>query len=219
MRADPRPSFSPEAAVLGAIHTFAASGAPRLHRLLPSLGCPGQPVLLEGEGLGTTDLTADFGGCPSWVVALSDRLALSVVPAGAAAGPLTVSRHGLRSNNLFFGGPSDDTPARVVRVDPMDGATGVFKDAPVVARLSLPADPSSLTAETFHVMDAEGMVPARLRVSPDASVIIWQAERLLRPDTPHFVIASGLRDQRGRSVTPHLSRFVPCDVSRGDLGV
>ena len=154
----------------------------------------------------------------TWGVALSDGAALALVPATASAGPVAVSRRGLRSNSAWFGGPSDETPTRVVRIDPCDGATGVFKDTPVVARLSQPADPSTLSPRTFRVLDEAGEVPARVRLSRDGSVVIWQAERLLQADSQHVVTCSGLEDRRGREVSPHLSRFLVCDLARADLG-
>jgi Tfp pilus assembly protein FimT len=63
-----------------------------------------------------------------------------------------------------------------------------------------------------------GPVPARVRLSRDGSVVIWQAERLLQADSQHVVTCSGLVDRRGREVSPHLSRFLVCDLARADLG-
>ncbi|MBI3932762.1 MAG: hypothetical protein HY317_05045 [Acidobacteria bacterium] len=113
---------------------------------------------------------------------------------------------------------AQDEGARVARVDPADGAVGVFRDACVVVWLSHPADPGSLSAATLHVEDPAGLVPGRLDVSPDAHAVVWRGERPLTPGVPHFVVASGLRDARGREVSPHVSRFVPCDVGWRDLG-
>jgi hypothetical protein len=103
------------------------------------------------------------------------------------------------------------------RVEPPDGATQVFRDAPVVLRLSRPVDPTSVSAETFRIQDPEGPVPGSVRVSPDRRVVIWGGERPLRAGAVHFVEARGLRDSRGCAVPPHLSRFVPCDLARDDL--
>jgi hypothetical protein len=215
----PRPVRNdlPAVILLGAIHTWAVAHAPRLRRVAPVHAAEGDVVMLEGDGLDGEDLLAHFGELTTWAVALSPREALAVVPQGAAPGPVTVSRRGLRSNSLAFGGPSDDVPGCFVRVDPADGASGVFRDTPVVARLSHPGDPGSLSEQTFHVIDGCGPIPARLRLSPDRMVVIWQAERLLEPGVPHFVISSGLQDSRGRPVLPHLSRFLPCSLARQDL--
>lgn len=217
MRSLQRPHGRSEAMLLAAIHTWAVAGSPRLARLLPGRAREGDPVILEGERLAGDDLRAEFGAISTWAVPLSDRAALVLVPAGAVAGPVTVQRQGLRSNSLAFGGPPDDGSPWVVRVDPWDGAAGVFRDAPVVVRFSHPADPASLSAETFGIRDPEGPVPGHLRFSPDGHVVIWRADGLLTPGVLHFVVAAGLRDLRGREVTPHLSRFVTCDMVRHDV--
>jgi len=87
-----------------------------------------------------------------------------------------------------------------------------------VARLSQPGDPSSLSPRTFRVLDEAGEVPARVRMSREGTVVIWQAERLLEADVPHLVTCSGLKDRRGRQVSPHQSQFLVCDLARADLG-
>ena len=204
------------ALLLGAIHTWSVAHAPRLRRVLPLCAAEGDVVVLQGDRL-EGELLAHFGDRTTWALGLSPTEAVALVPVGAGAGPVAVSRRGLRSNSLAFGGPSDDTPGQFVRVDPADGSSGVFRDTPVVARLSHPGDPTSLSEETFRVTDASGTVPARLRLSPDRMVVIWQAERLLEPGVQHFVISTGLQDVRGRPVLPHLSRFLPCALARQDL--
>lgn len=181
------PRRSPEAVLLAAIHVWASSRSPRLARLHP------------------------------WAVPLSDRAIVAVVPAGAGASPVTVARQGLRSNSLAFGGPPDEGGASVVRVDPRDGSTGVFRDAPVVVRLSHATGERSLTPGAFRVEDPEGALPGRVALSPDGLVLVWHGERAMVAGVPHFVVVSGLRDLRGREFAPHLSRFVPCDVGWGDI--
>jgi Big-like domain-containing protein len=131
--------------------------------------------------------------------------------------PAVVSRQGLRSNTVGWDGPPGDRPARVMRIDPADGATGVFLDDPVVASLSHPADPASATAETFRVADDAGDVPGHLRLSSDARVLVWTPERLLCPGIEHTVTIAGLRDLRGREMAPHASRFAPCRFSARDV--
>lgn len=202
---------------LAAIHVFAVGRAPRLRRLLPTHGREGDPIVLVGEGFRGADLVAHFDGRPAaGVVALSDTEAVAIVPAGAAAGPLTVSRHGLRSNALAFGGPGDEGPRVVLRVDPHDGATGVFRDAPVVLRLSHPAQVEA-GAAAIEVLDDQGAVPGATFVSPDGLVLVWRGLRGLRPEAVHFVATRGLLDREGRTFAPHLSRFLPCGLGREDL--
>jgi Big-like domain-containing protein len=109
-------------------------------------------------------------------------------------------------------------PPLVLRVDPRDGATGVFRDATVVACLSHAADAASLGPETFRVEEDGGApVPGRLTLSPDGSVVIWTGRRLLTPGVEHVVTAHGLRDARGQSIEPYSSRFVPCDLVLSDV--
>jgi len=112
---------------------------------------------------------------------------------------------------------ADEAPFGVVRVDPCDGQGGVFRDSPIVVRLSHAVEAATLPTGKLSVEDAAGPVPGRLLAAPDPRILIWRAERLLTAGTPHFVLASGFRDGRGRALRPHLSHFVPCDLSRGDF--
>lgn len=109
-------------------------------------------------------------------------------------------------------------PAWVTRVDPGDGATGVFRDAPVLASLSHPADAATVHGGSFRVEEPGGVaVPGEVLLSPDGRLLIWTAARLLAPGVEHLVTADGLKDHRGRDVAPHRSRFVPCALARGDV--
>jgi len=107
-------------------------------------------------------------------------------------------------------------PACVLRVDPLDGATGVFRDAPVLVRLSGPLDDASLTAEAFSVRDPDGPVPGSLsRVAVD--LLVWNASRALRPHAIHFVLTRGLRDVAGHAIADHCSRFVCGELGFADF--
>jgi len=109
-------------------------------------------------------------------------------------------------------------PAWVTRVDPGDGATGVFRDARVLACLSHPADAATVHGGSFRVEESGGgEVPGDVLLSPDGRLLIWTAARLLMPGVEHLVTADGLRDSRGRQVVPHRSRFVPCALARDDV--
>jgi hypothetical protein len=114
--------------------------------------------------------------------------------------------------------PTDEPEALVLRVDPQDGASGVFRDTPVIVSVSQPLDPSSVGPETFRV-EAGGTTPldGAIRLSPDGSVLIWTGVRQLVPGVVHFVAVRGLHDRRGLPVRAHVSRFVPCDVALSDL--
>jgi hypothetical protein len=109
-------------------------------------------------------------------------------------------------------------PAWVTRIDPGDGATGVFRDARVLACLSHPADAATVHRGSFRVEESGGAeVPGELVLSPDGRLLIWIAARLLMPGVEHLVTADGLRDSRGRQIAPHRSRFVPCALARDDV--
>lgn len=108
-------------------------------------------------------------------------------------------------------------PPAVVHVDPWDGATGVFRDAPVAVRLSTPVDPRTLNPQTLWIQDDDGPVPGRLALCGDARLVVFEPARPLRADVWHFVVVSGLADPRGRRVLPHWSRFIACDVGREDI--
>ena len=108
-------------------------------------------------------------------------------------------------------------PMRVLRVEPRDGATGVFRDTPIVASLSHALQPSSLTTDAVAVEDEAGPVPGRSALSADGRCVIWRSERLLVAGAAHRVTVAGLRDLRGRTMAPHRSAFVPCDLTFRDL--
>jgi hypothetical protein len=113
--------------------------------------------------------------------------------------------------------PEEDEPARILRVEPADGATGVLRDSPVVVRLSHPADPLSVNAATLRVEDPCGPVAARPFVSPDGLVVLCIPDRPLLAGVPHAIVARGLRDRKNREVAPHESRFVPADLCLSEL--
>ncbi|MCU0241733.1 MAG: hypothetical protein MUF51_04855 [Vicinamibacteria bacterium] len=108
-------------------------------------------------------------------------------------------------------------PTQIVHIDPGDGACGVFRDAPVVLRLSRPLDPRSVSSESIRIEDEAGAVPGRALLNPDGLVVVWQAERLLRPAGEHVILIRGLLDALGQAVIPHVSCFFPCDLTSCEL--
>jgi hypothetical protein len=129
-----------------------------------------------------------------------------VVP---AAGP-----RGLRAGSTA----GDQEAPSVRRVNPADGAVGVFRDAPVIVSLSHPVDPGSLTPDAFRVETSDGtVVDGRVTASPDGAVLIWTAASDLIAGAVHFVALTGLRDRRGIALATHVTRFVPCDLNLADL--
>ncbi|HEV8254148.1 MAG TPA: Ig-like domain-containing protein [Vicinamibacteria bacterium] len=126
-----------------------------------------------------------------------------------SSAPSTAARPTLRTHGAAM--PAGGPPL-VSRLDPPNGATGVFRDALVVASLTHPADPSTLSSCTFRVEEDASVVPARLMLSPDGRAVIWRGRRLLTPNREHRVVISGLRDVHGREVAGHTGWFTPCDL-------
>lgn len=113
---------------------------------------------------------------------------------------------------------AEELTLRVQHVDPPEGARGVFRDSPVVVRLSRPVDPLTVTPETFLVMDDSGPVPGGVWTSLDGRVVVWTPTRLLAAGRLHYVRLAGLRDRRGRDLAVHESAFEPGHLALGDLG-
>ena len=99
--------------------------------------------------------------------------------------------------------------ARVLRVEPGDGTTGVLRDSAVVLKLSCPVDQSSLGPGAVTVRDCDGAVAGWLLAAGEGDLLVWQPRGPLRPGVLHFVLARGLRDCLGRELPEHCSRFVP----------
>jgi hypothetical protein len=115
-------------------------------------------------------------------------------------------------------GLGDERSLRVQHLDPPDGARGVFRDAPVVVRLSRPVDPMTVSPETFLVIDEHGPVPGGVWTSLDGRVAVWTPARLLVAGRLHCVRLAGFRDRHGRELVVHESGFEPGDLALGDLG-
>ncbi len=103
---------------------------------------------------------------------------------------------------------ASETAPRILRLEPADGVSGVFRDSTVLVRVSVPVDPASVSGAGFHVEDPDGRVPGRVSVSPDGLLLVWQPDDSMKPGVPHFVVIEGLQDAAGRLFPRHLSRFV-----------
>lgn len=112
---------------------------------------------------------------------------------------------------------AEDCPARVLRVEPGDGTTGVLRDSAVVLKLSCPVDESSLGQDVVTVCDSDGPVAGRLLASGEGDLLVWQPRRPMRPDVLHFVLARGLRVCLGRELPEYCSRFVPGPLALADF--
>ena len=108
-------------------------------------------------------------------------------------------------------------PFHVERVEPPDGATGVLRDDPVLVRFSAPVDADRLDEATVEVREADGAVPSRVEMLDGGRVLVWWPGRRLRPGQEHRLVASGLRDRRGREAPAFASRFTPGTLSGEEL--
>jgi hypothetical protein len=105
----------------------------------------------------------------------------------------------------------------VVRVEPPDGASGILRDAPVLARVSHRLDSRTLSADSVRIVGHAGPVSMRLELSRDGFVLICRPDLPLEGGVEHRLEIVGLRDARGREVMAHESRFVPGGLGLHDL--
>ena len=128
---------------------------------------------------------------------------------------------GLMRGRTLLGGSENrgvpDEPVRIVRVDPLNGAAGVFRDATIIVSFSHPLDAASLGGETLRVEEAGRALVGEWKLSPDGAVAMWIATGLLTPGREHVIVVSGLKDRHGREVPRHESRFVPGDLTFEEL--
>ena len=105
----------------------------------------------------------------------------------------------------------------VVRVEPPDGASGVLRDAPVLARVSHRLDARTLGPDSVRIVGHSGPIAIRMELSRDGFVLICRPERPLEAGVEHRLELVGLKDARGRTVLAHESRFVPGGLGLHDL--
>lgn len=105
----------------------------------------------------------------------------------------------------------------VVHVEPSDGLVGVFRDAPVIVRVSHPLDERSLERAEVCVRGPQGPVPGEVRLAGVGDVLVWTPAQPLLGDAPHFLVLRELHDRRGRALAPHVSRFVTWAFCQADL--
>jgi hypothetical protein len=140
---------------------------------------------------------------------------------GAMSEPPPVTAQGpgrrLRTSGTVWGGAPGEEEARVVHIEPPDGARGVFCDTPVVASFSRPADSGTVCVDTFVVLDDAGPVPGHVWTSVDGRLAVWTPARLLTAGMLHRVRVGPVRDAQGRALRLHESTFVPGHLALGDL--
>jgi hypothetical protein len=104
-------------------------------------------------------------------------------------------------------------PLRVLRTDPADGESGVWRDIAVVAWISAPIDPATVGRGSLVVEAGEGSVDGELSLSPDGLVVLWRPLGPLEARVRHRVTVRELCDRRGRTLEPYETDFWPCDLT------
>ena len=112
---------------------------------------------------------------------------------------------------------ADQGPLRVLRTDPADGESGVWRDIAVVAWISAPIDPSTLDPGSLVVEARESAVAGELSLSPDGRVVLWRPLKPLMARVRHRVTVQDLRDRRGRALEPYETDFWPCDLTHREV--
>ena len=108
-------------------------------------------------------------------------------------------------------------PLRVLRTDPADGESGVWRDIAVVAWISAPIDPATVGRGSLVVEAREGSVDGELSLSPDGLVVLWRPLQPLEARVRHRVTVRQLCDRRGRAVEPYETDFWPCDLTHREV--
>ncbi len=104
---------------------------------------------------------------------------------------------------------------RVVRTSPLDAATEVGANTPVVVEFDEPVDPNSITSATFLVRGGLVEILGTFEVSQDGRVATLKPFTFLRTGVEHEVRLEGISDVAGNLMTPHVFRFTTVD--RGNL--
>ena len=113
--------------------------------------------------------------------------------------------------------PDEADDVFVVRVEPPDGACGILRDAPVLARISHRLDSRTLSPASVRIVGLSGPVSMRIELSRDGYILICRPEHPLEAGVEHRFEIVGLKDARGREVLAHESRFVPGGLGLHDL--
>ncbi|MBI4604567.1 MAG: Ig-like domain-containing protein [Planctomycetes bacterium] len=115
------------------------------------------------------------------------------------------------SFSFTTGRQGDATGPTVVRTSPLDGATAVGANTPVVVELDEPVDPNSVSNETFLVRGGLVEILGTFSVSQDGRVASLQPFTFLRTGVEHEVRLDGITDVSGNSMAPYAFRFTTVD--------
>jgi hypothetical protein len=133
-------------------------------------------------------------------------------------GRLTIDAVGGTNTKLDYALIQSSTTAAnpaVTSVSPSSGATGVFRDAPVTAEVTLPnlgagIDEATLNSTTVRLTRTSDntQVAAHVNTSGGGDVIVLQPSVVLEANTQYrFDVTSGLKDVTGAAFAPFTSTF------------
>jgi hypothetical protein len=103
------------------------------------------------------------------------------------------------------GSGSDTNPPTVLAISPPASSAGVPVNAPVVALLSKPIDPTSIGPNSIQLTPA---VSAAVSLASDQVTLTFTPSANLAVSTTYAVKVSGFRDTDGNAVTAFVSSFV-----------
>jgi spore maturation protein SpmB len=208
---------APFVSVVNPPHT--ATGVGRNVRPRVVFSEPINPITVTRDSVRLVDATT--GQIVVAAVALAaDRQTVTLTPAmplaphttyslaiGWYAGVVDIAGNGSFGVITSFttGGGVDDTPPTMEAVSPVDGAVGVAVNAQIIARLSEPLDPSSVSATTISL---DPPVTGNVALAADGVTITFTPPApYLAPATMYSVRVSGVRDLVGNVLTPVSSTF------------
>ncbi len=207
---------------------------PAIDFLLPAMGTVGQRVLIAGSSFPTTGVSVSFGGVAAAVEALTHNLITTVVPPGAATGPV-----GLTSPN----GPATSPgliqvtlllppPPGIGNIEPAEAAPGVSVNvygyhllgATAVAFNGTPAPGFTVMDDQWlQVVVPNGAATGRLSlVAPGGSASSYHPFSVLPPADAAPVIAtfaptSTFEDQYLYITGAHLSSVTRARIGGVDM--
>ncbi len=161
--------------------------------------------------------------------ASDDRFATAKRTVNVADGLLTIDAVGGVNTKLDYVTVSSDVGGSrpsVTAVNPADGATGTFRDAPVTAEVDLPnvgdgIDPATLNSNTVHLTRSRdgAAVAANLNTTGGGDAIIVQPTANLDANTRYtFEVTNGLKDFSGAAFLPFDSSFTTGTATSGGGG-
>jgi hypothetical protein len=114
----------------------------------------------------------------------------------------------------FYTGSGAVSSGPTVTVSPLDTATGIPLNAAVIAHISAPIDPTSVTQNSIQLLN--GVTPVAGTVNePNAQELTFTPSSALTAATTYTVNVSGFTDANGNAVVPSNTTFITGGASSG----